>query len=332
VPNRNIVVIGGSAGAAQGVANLLSALPGEVPAVIFLVLHIQPTGEEWLVQRFSARTFFGVISPTDEEPFRERHVYVARPDHHLIVKARTVRISRGPRENMWRPAIDVLFRSAAVAHGARVIGVLMSGELDDGTAGLQAIKKCGGKTVIQDPQDALYPGMPRTAAANVEIDHCVPLPDLPSLLTRLVNEPADDPVAIPASLRKESLIAEGTETSVVVPQTQDAPTPLSCPECNGPLWRTDAEGVHFSCRVGHAYHMNSLVQGSTDELDRTLWAAIRLFEQRANIARMMADQERARGNERRAGTFIERAAEAQRHAQKLRELQVQTGSLRESAQ
>jgi two-component system chemotaxis response regulator CheB len=319
VSHRNIVVLGGSAGAGEAVLTLLKELPRDWAATIFIALHLSPASQEWLSGHFCRATGLQVESPEGEQPIHEGHIYVARPDRHLVVKEGRVIASRGPRENMWRPAVDVLFRTAAVAYGNRVIGVLMSGQLDDGTSGLQAIKACGGLAIVQDPDDTMFPAMPQTALANLDVDHRVRLDQMATLLVRLVQEPAGLFVAIPEVLRREALMADELQDTAALQDAGDPPTGLSCPECAGPLWRSGPDGEQFRCLVGHAYHLNSLMEGADAEIDRTLWAAIRLFEQRVNISRMMSDQERTQGREKSAQLYASRAGESHQHAQKLRE-------------
>ncbi len=261
-----------------------------------------------------------IESPTVAQPISRGHVYLARPDHHLLVKQDRVLSTRGPRENLWRPAIDVLFRTAAVAHGTRVIGLLMSGELDDGTAGLQAIKQCGGLAIVQDPGDAEHPEMPNVALTNVAIDHRASLQELPNLLRRLISQEAPASEEIPDELRKEALLAEAPENSSEISESFGPPSALSCPECGGPLWTHGPNGTRMRCLVGHSFQLPSLLQGVDTSIDQAIWAAIRMFEQRVNITRMMAQRERASGREKRAELFDSRANESQAHAQRLREL------------
>lgn len=266
---RNVVVIGGSAGAITAVASLLRELPADFSCSTLVALHLATTsGADWLQSIFAKNCRLPIETPAGEQPLEPARVYVARPDHHLVVKSGRVLANRGARENFWRPAIDVLFRSAAVAYDSRVVGVLMSGELDDGTSGLQAIRTCGGVTVVQNPEDAQHPAMLQTALANVRVDHCPSLRELPALLVQLVNEPAAPAVVVPEQLRREIRMIEMPE----------------------------------------------------DAADLTLWAAIRTVEQRANISRMLAEQEHARGRKKRAQLYESRAGESQRHAQALREL------------
>jgi two-component system, chemotaxis family, protein-glutamate methylesterase/glutaminase len=327
--NRNIVVVGGSAGAYRALEGLVTSLPATLEAALFVVLHVQPTDQNWLADRLARLTPLKVRAPVDE-PISNGQLYVATPDKHLMLSSGRVYTTRGPRENLWRPAIDVLFRTAAVSHASRVIGVLLSGELDDGTSGLQAIKACGGLTVVQSPKTAAYPTMPDVALANTQIDHCVDAEELAPLIEQLVAQEAPPERHVPKELQLEARMAEAAPEISTADITAESPTALSCPECGGPLWQRGPDQQRFQCLVGHAYHLSSLANAHDDQLDRTLWAAIRLFEQRANIAQMMSDQTRGRGLIRRAEIHAMRAAESKRHAARMRELQaMQHDSLEE---
>lgn len=322
--NRNIVVIGGSAGAFRTLGGILQSFDAGLPAAVFAVLHIQPTDEEWLAGRLAPQSALPVSAPRDEA-IRLGHVYVASPDRHLVIDADHVFTTHAPRENLWRPAIDVLFRSAAVAHASSVIGVLLSGELDDGTSGLQAIKACGGIAVIQDPASASFPAMVEVARANVAVDYCVGAEEIGALVQRLVAEEAPAAPPIPDALRLEARLS-GDRSELLTSDVQpDSPTALSWPECGGPLWQNNESS--YRCLVGHAYQLNTLAVAHDDALDRTLWAAIRLFEQRANIAHAMSEQTRQRGFARRSEIHAMRASESQGHASRLRGLQARYRAL-----
>lgn len=319
MPNRNIVVIGGSAGALTTLTRLLEQLPSSLPAAILVVLHRHPTSGNWLGELLTRHTRWPVTSPSCE-PIQSQHIYVAQPDLHLMVKDDIVLSVDGPRENQWRPAIDVLFRSAAVAARSRVIGVLLSGELDDGTAGLAAIKRCGGVTIAQNPASTTYSMMPEVAIANVRVDHLAAPAELPALISRLVATDAAEVPEAPEHMKAEVRIAEGANGITTDQLTNDPPTTFSCPECGGPLWPQGENGTRFRCLVGHAFGLDSLVESFDSALDRTLWAAIRQFEQRANIARTMARQSRDRSQSLRAQLHESRAKESEDHAQRLRQL------------
>lgn len=314
--NRDLIVIGGSAGALTSIARLLAALPRDFPAAVVIVLHSPPSSGPWLASRLGQSTPLPVSAPMDAV-LEQSHVYVASPDHHLTIREDRVVATRGPRENQWRPSIDVLFRTAAVSRTNRVVGVVLSGELDDGVAGLLAIKECGGVTVVEDPAQSTNPALPQFALTNVNIDHIVSLDALASLLQRLVQEALAPGAPAPARLRREAemsadvLAHEGDATDGEL-------TVLTCPDCGGPLRHTIDDT--YRCLVGHAFAPASLEAGMNRALERTLWAAIRQFEQRMHISRSMAEQAHAQGREPREKHYRARADEAWQHAARLREL------------
>jgi two-component system, chemotaxis family, protein-glutamate methylesterase/glutaminase len=313
MPTRDIVVLGGSAGAHAAVHETFSRLSAETAAAFFLVLHVDPAADEWLSSRISSYSALKVEAVFESRPIKPGTLYLPCPNHHLLIANNEVRSSAGPRENFWRPSIDVLFRSAAVECAERVIGVLLSGELDDGVDGLQTIKRRGGLAVVQDPSEASSPTLPSIALSDVDVDHRVNAREIASLLEKLINEDvARSPV--PTALPRHTLIANNA-----VSQDRSL-TELSCPDCGGPLWQS-ADQTHFQCLVGHRYHLDSLVCGSELQLEQTLWAAIRMFEQRARIARMMEAQQRERGRVKRADIHATSAKEALDYAETLRTLQ-----------
>jgi two-component system, chemotaxis family, protein-glutamate methylesterase/glutaminase len=318
LPGHDIVVIGGSAGAGEALLDLVKQLPRGFPAAIFVAYHLPPGGESYMHRVLAAARTLDVKLADDSEPIRHGVVYVARADRHLLVDRDAVRVTRGPRENRWRPAIDPLFRSAAVAHGSRVIGIVLTGMLDDGTAGLSAIKRCGGIAIVQDPHDAVHPEMPQSAIDNVPVDHRLALKDMGDVLKRLVREPAAASPPVPDHLRAEARIsAQGAATLL-----SDSPRYI-CPECGGPLHRHDAPGEmleRYRCMVGHAWNAESLLSGINDQLESTVWASIRLFRQRAQLLTSRARREREAGRERAAHHFDELARESSEHAGRLQHL------------
>jgi two-component system, chemotaxis family, protein-glutamate methylesterase/glutaminase len=206
---RNIVVIGTSAGGSEALTKLISLLPSTFPASLFIVQHMSAESSgAVLLHRLRRINTFTCSMAVDRERFRQGHLYIAPPDCHLLLKAHHVLVAKGARENRYRPAIDPLFRSAAVAHGPRVIGVILSGLLDDGTIGMKAIQVCGGVTVVQDPTDAEYREMPQSVLNNLKVAHCVPLAQMGHLLDNLSHQAPGRKIKIPASIRTEALIAE----------------------------------------------------------------------------------------------------------------------------
>jgi two-component system chemotaxis response regulator CheB len=252
----------------------------------------------------------------DGAAFEKARLYVAPPDFHLLVKKRTMRVTKGARENRHRPGVDPLFRSAAAAHGSSVIGVVLTGMLDDGTAGLIAIGKCGGVTVVQDPKDASYPEMPRSALNNLEVDHCVPLAKMGRLLERLVREAPGKARPIPQDVRTEAKIAERVLSDVAQVNGLGSQVPYNCPNCGGVLWEMDNAGVkRYRCHTGHSFTANSLLISQNEKIEETLWISLRMFEERKNLLNNMAETEiRSKGK----SAYAQRAKETGVHIDRIR--------------
>ena len=319
--HRDIVLIGASAGGVQALVQLVGGLPSDFPAAVFIVLHVSPYGRSAMPIILSRAGGLPASHAVDGEPVEMGHVYVAPPDHHLVLQDGLVRLSRAPTENAQRPAIDVLFRTAAQAYGRRAIAVVLTGNLDDGTAGLAVVKRHGGTAVVQDPQDADYSSMPQSAIANVEVDYVLPLAGVAPLLAELIREPlVEEPAETEDRDMKEEL-ERGQDH-----EEQGVPSDLTCPECGGSLRESRVETVvHFRCRTGHAYSPETLLAKQDDVVEAALWAAVRSLQENAALARRM---ERRLSQTSRLGPGAEqryerRAEEAERHAEVLRRILVQ---------
>jgi two-component system chemotaxis response regulator CheB len=261
--------------------------------------------------------------PTDGEPLQYGRIYVAPPDHHLIVHNAAVRIAHTASENGVRPAVDPLFRSAARAYGPRVVGVILTGALDDGTAGVAAIKEAGGITIAQDPEEAFAPGMPRSAVNSGMIDHVLALRDIPLLVTALVEEEASPPRPHPNGPHLRQMEPDLGQVDLAIRENDrpGRPSVFSCPECHGTLWEADEEGLlRFRCRVGHIYSPDSMLAAQTDEVDRALWTALRTLEERAALSHRLAERGRERAHHWVGKAFTQRAQEAEREASYIRGL------------
>lgn len=319
VVQRDVIVVGASAGGVQALQGLVAQLPPELPASVLVVLHLS-TGTSVLHNILDRAGPLPASQARDGERLERGHVYVAPPDFHMLLRGAAVHLSAGPRENGHRPAIDPLFRSAARAYGPRVIGVILSGTLDDGTDGLRMIKQRGGATVVQDPTDAAYGDMPRSAIDYVEPDRVVPLDQIGAALFELVDSPLDPPpengIESPATQAVDLVEVEfGREDPA-----GDA-TLLTCPDCGGVmLERAEAGGlIRFACQVGHAYSPESLADQQGEALEHALWNAIRTLEERADLLRRMARRAERRGAERTGDRLHAKAAVASGHADEIRE-------------
>lgn len=310
MPGRDIHVIGASAGGVEALAQLAQGLPADLPAALFVVLHLPPHGLSVLPQILSRSGPLPAAHAHDGEPIRHGRIYVAPPDYHLLLHHGAVRVVRGPRENGHRPAVDPLFRTAAKVYGARVVGVVLSGALDDGTAGLAAVRQRGGVAVVQDPDDARYDSMPRSALENVGADHCLALADVAPTLVRLSGEVVEEalPPADP-DLKAEADIAELDPAALNASEHPGEPSAFACPDCGGVLWELqDGDLLRFRCRVGHAWTAGTLVGRQSDAVEDALWTALRALEEKAAMARRLAGRARKRDAAGRASAYFERQA------------------------
>ncbi|PYQ29122.1 MAG: chemotaxis protein CheB [Acidobacteria bacterium] len=317
-----MVVIGASAGGVDALMTLVRELPPDFPAPICIVLHIPPDSPSLLAHILRREGALPAKEAVDGEFYRNGTIYVAPPDKHLLVaregKLRTV---RGPRENRHRPAVDVLFRSAAAVLGPNVIGVILTGALDDGTAGLLAIKKLKGIAVVQDPSDALYPAMPSSAVAHVRADYVLPLSGIARQLTLTVNEPRHVNPAPPPDrdMLLEVSMAELDPDAMQEDQRPGAPSPYSCPDCGGVLWEiADGEYTRYRCRVGHAFSPETMLGAQSEVLEEALWTAAKTLEESARLSHRLAKTERTRGHDWLAKRFEEKEREARDRVEVIR--------------
>jgi len=321
MPNRDIIVIGTSAGGVEALREVASGLPPDLAAAVFIVIHLPATSASALPEILSRNGPLPALHAIDGEDIRRGRIYIAPPDYHLMVERDRVRVLRCPKENRMRPAADPLFRSAARAFGPRVIGLVLTGTLDDGTAGLLAIKRRGGVTAAQDPEDALYPGMPRSALENVSVDYCLPLSEIPPLLARLTGTPASDEDNYPVSeeLKIETGITLAESGYMESVDKLGNPSIFTCPECSGVLWELrDGELIRFRCHVGHAFSVESLLADQSEALENALWAALRALEERAALCLRMVEHSRRHNQSFSARRFEENARELERHGEILR--------------
>lgn len=296
---RDIIVIGTSAGGLSALKKLMRQLPPDLPATIFVVQHLAAAYQTNLPTFLERAGTLKVSLAKQGERFVKSHVYIAPPDHHLIVENGTVHLSQGPKENLTRPAIDPLFRSAALVFRSRVVGVVLTGELDDGTAGLWSVKYRGGITVVQDPQDAEHPSMPRSAANNVKIDYCLPLSEIGPLLVRLADDPFEEGDApLSEKLEIENRIALDDLRALNQLKRLGELTALTCPDCHGSLWQLrEDDFIRFRCRTGHAYTLEALLTEQDQALENILRNALRSAVEKLTLARSLTERARKNASE-----------------------------------
>lgn len=291
-----MVVIGGSAGSVAALKTILRALPRDFPAAMLVVIHVSPDSPTIFDEQLAQPGGLPVSYPSDGEPVRLRHVYLAPPDCHLMVEEGRMRILRGPRENRHRPAIDPLFRTAARIYGSRVVGVILSGLHDDGSAGLYAVKQRGGIAIVQDPAQATCGEMPARAVAYAHPQYVLPVQEIGPSLVDLVQK-AQDETLMPNS-KAQNADASRSKTdqpdrnlnNSYFDEGEGTPSVFACPECHGVLWEIkEKEMVRFRCRVGHSYGQDSLATDLSQSSEAALWAAMRALEEKAAMHRRMAD-------------------------------------------
>lgn len=319
---EKVVVVGASAGGIEALSEVAKGLPAHLEAPVLVVMHIAPDSPGYLPEILSKRGALRAKNAEDGETLRAGRIYVAPPDRHLIVEADGhVRTPRGPRENRSRPAVDPLFRSAALAFGTRAIGVILSGGLDDGAAGLRGIKMCGGTTIVQDPEDAIVNSMPLSALRSASVDYCRPAIQLGPLIARCVAEPIGAAPSLEPDMRKQM----ETEIAIARDSSQGAsirefgsPSLFTCPECHGALVKLRSERpAQFRCHTGHAFTADTLLAELNEATDQAIWNAVRSEQEKAMLLGHIADHWQEI-DAPTAGTYRERAKIAMSRADHLR--------------
>lgn len=322
MPKKDIIVIGASAGGIEALKILVGALPQDFAASVFIVQHTGPDTPGILDIILRRAGSLPTDHPRDQERIQPGHVYVAPPDQHLLIEPGRIRLSRGPKENRFRPAVDPLFRSAVQVYGPRVIGVILTGGLDDGTAGLWAVKQLGGTAIVQDPADALVASMPLNALRHVKVDYKVRLEEIAPLLVKLIKTEADEKGAyeVPENLDIEIRIAKQEPSiDLDVREIWEASS-YTCPECHGVLLKLEEGGrVRFRCHTGHAFSADSLLADLTEDVEESLWSTIRSIEESVMLMRHLGHHLREDGEPQTAEEFFRKAEEALQRADLIRQ-------------
>jgi len=316
---KNLIVIGASAGGYKAIAELISKIPADLPTAVLVVLHLSRESMVEVMQvHLQKRTTFKCCIPEDGEEIKAGHLYLAPTDRHMLVKPGVIHISSGPHENRWRPSIDVLFRSAAVAYNSRTIGVVLTGMLDDGTSGMSAIKRCGGTCIVQEPSEAEFPDMPSNVLLNVDVDYRVHISDIGYVLEDIFSKSVKAH-EIPRDLKIEADITERMTSSMDDLKQIAQHSVFTCPECGGGLWKLNNDPARrYRCHTGHTYNEEVLLKTQAENIEASLWVSIRMMEERKNLLKSMGAHASASGASKLSAGYAESADSIDVHIERLK--------------
>ncbi|SRR5579883_132712 len=318
--NRDILAIGASAGGFDALRFLANKFPKDFPASVLVVIHLPSQFPSELDAILTKAGPLPASFAKDGETMKRGHVYLAPRERHLLVDGDRLQWGAGPRENNTRPAIDPLLRSAALCCGARAVGAVLTGTQGDGASGLQALKACGGVTVVQDPSDAAFPEMPATALNLAKPDHVVALAAMPALFDKLARSPAGAARPVPGEIKYEVEIARSGRATMTDMDRIGRRSVLACPDCHGVMWEIDDDNlVRYRCHVGHAYTAELMGVALEENLSRALGSALRALEERVSLAERLGEQARAQGRAHVQQSWLEKRQEFAKEAQVIRD-------------
>ncbi|TSD62905.1 chemotaxis protein CheB [Inquilinus sp. KBS0705] len=316
---KNIIVVGASAGGIKAVSELINKLPADLPIAVFIVIHMSKYSQaSVIVKTLGKLTSYKCLIAEDGAAVQAAHIYLAPADRHLLIKTGKAHLIYGPHENRWRPSIDVLFRSAAAAYGSSVIGVILSGLLDDGTSGMSAIKRSGGICIVQEPSEAEYNDMPLNVIHNVAVDHQVLVQDMGYIIADIVSKPqAHQP--IPDDVKIEADITERLVSNINDLKQLGHHSDFTCPDCGGSLWEIGSNGhKRYRCHTGHVYTAAALLQKQGEEMEESIWISIRMLEERRNLLMNMSAT--SKGSPGLISDYERRSDELSVHIERLKSL------------
>ena len=317
---RNIIVMGASAGGITALKKVLGGLSATLDAAILIVLHVSPRSNcSVIAQGFQKQTALRCRVAANMMPLESGVVYLAPADHHLMVKGTTMLINNGAHENKYRPSIDVLFRSAAVAFGHRVIGVILTGMLEDGTSGMVAVKRGGGLCVVQDPDEAEFSDMPQSVLNNVKVDYRGSLDEIPAIIQEIVSQPLPPYTIVPNELQIEADITEKMMSNIDDLKLIAERSDFICPDCGGGLWAIKNDPLHrYRCHTGHVYTEKLLFDLQDQKIEESVWVAIRLLEEKVNLMVLMQSRKDSEGESVRSLLYQRRIDEMNMHIARLK--------------
>jgi two-component system chemotaxis response regulator CheB len=321
---RNLIAIGASAGGIKAIIKVLEGIPETIDAAIMIVLHVsRKSNPDNIIEIFQRHTALQCEVARDKMEIEKGKIYLAQPEHHLMVKDQIIRLNQGPEENRYRPSIDVLFRSVAVHFGNRAIGIILTGMLDDGTSGMYAIKNCGGLCLIQNPSEAEYSDMPQNVLNRVEVDFMGDLAEIPIIIQDILNKPLPPQIAIPNELKVEAEITEKLMSDINDLKKIAKQSDFVCPDCGGGLWQIKNDPVHrYRCFTGHVY-TEKLLQDLQDlKIEESIWVSIRMLEEKRNMLQLLASRGNGNNESPRIFSLNKRTDDIDEHIRRLKALVV----------
>jgi two-component system chemotaxis response regulator CheB len=324
---KNIITIGTSAGGISAVSRLVSTFHEDLDAAVFIVIHVsRDSMVDVILGIIQKNTLLNCVIPEDQDLIENRTIYLAPSDHHMMLERGTIRITKGAYENHWRPSIDVLFRSAAAAYNACVTGIILTGLLDDGTSGMYAIKRSGGRCMIQEPAEADFPDMPTNVLNNMDVDYRVSIDEMGHILSDLFSRSACEETAVPDDVRLEAEIAMRMSSNLEDLKQLGELTSLTCPDCGGVLARVSEDAIpRYRCYTGHTFTEKSLEDEQIKGIEDSLWVAIRMLEERKNLLQTIAGNQHGRSNGMAEYTGKQRTEEIQLHVDRLKMMLMDLG-------
>ena len=315
---RNILVIGTSAGGIPSLKEVLAGLNNDIDASVFVVQHMSRSSDaDVIVRLLQKHTAIHCMVAEDGMAIARGHLYFAPADHHMIVEERSIKIIYGTPENKYRPSIDVMFRSAASTYGNRVVAVILTGMLEDGTSGMSAVKRCGGITVVQNPDSAQFSGMPASIVANVGVDYVTDLEKISSVINDIINQPLPLQVPIPKEIQIEAEITKNMMTNIDQLKSIADRSDFVCPDCGGGLWAVRNEPTpRYRCYTGHVYTEKLLGEIQDDRIEESVWISIRMLEEKSHLLEVMAARQTV--DQQRYDSYSRRTDELKSHVIDLR--------------
>ena len=282
---KNIITIGASAGGLEAISRLVKTFNPDMDAAIFIVIHLSNySNADVIINMIQKNAALKCMVAADQQEIQNKTIYLAPPDHHIVLEKGAIHITKGAAENHWRPSIDVLFRSAAAAYNACVTGIILTGLLDDGTSGMNAIKRCGGRCIVQDPEEAAFPDMPNSVLRIMDVDFKVSVTEMGYILSDLFSRSVCQEQEVPADVQLEAKIARRLTSNIDDIAKLGKFTPLTCPDCGGVMVKVESDAQpRYRCYTGHAFTEKFLETEQLKRIEESLWVSIRMMEERKNL-------------------------------------------------